>query len=126
VEGTFQTEKGLAGLDEHRVRRYPPWSRWFTLAMLAHALLAVVRADEHTRRSHGLTAARAHRIIRIRERPGVATLADLAYRGAGRSSGARRTRRREAEVLADPPPVPMQPQPHDVNRQGHPHTEQQR
>lgn len=50
VEETFQTEKGLAGLDEHQVRRYPSWSRWVTLAMLAHAFLAVVRADEHTRR----------------------------------------------------------------------------
>jgi len=49
VEETFQTEKGLAGLDEHQVRRYPSWTRWVTLAMLAHAFLAVVRADEHAR-----------------------------------------------------------------------------
>lgn len=48
VEETFQTEKELAGLDEHQLRRYPSWSRWVTLAMLAHAFLAVVRADEHT------------------------------------------------------------------------------
>ncbi|MFE7331974.1 hypothetical protein ACFU8W_45280 [Streptomyces sp. NPDC057565] len=50
VEETFQTEKGLAGLDEHQVRRYPSWARWVTLAMLAHAFLAIVRADEHARR----------------------------------------------------------------------------
>ncbi|GAA1898109.1 IS701 family transposase [Streptomyces sodiiphilus] len=50
VEETFQSEKGLAGLDEHQVRRYPSWIRWVTLAMLAHAFLAVVRADEHARR----------------------------------------------------------------------------
>lgn len=50
IEETFQTEKGLAGLDEHQVRRYPSWSRWVTLAMLAHAFLAVVRAEEHARR----------------------------------------------------------------------------
>ncbi|MBT2444570.1 IS701 family transposase [Streptomyces sp. ISL-36] len=49
VEETFQTEKGLAGLDEHQVRRYSSWTRWVTLAMLAHAFLAVVRADEHAR-----------------------------------------------------------------------------
>jgi SRSO17 transposase len=49
VEQTFQSAKGLAGLDEHQVRRYTSWSRWVTLAMLAHAFLAVVRADEHTR-----------------------------------------------------------------------------
>ncbi|MGW1709187.1 hypothetical protein ACWCP8_27690 [Streptomyces sp. NPDC002206] len=51
MKETFQTGKGLAGLDEHQVRRYPSWSRWVTLAMLAHAFLAVVRADEHTRRT---------------------------------------------------------------------------
>jgi SRSO17 transposase len=49
VEETFQSGKGLAGLDEHQVRRYASWSRWVTLSMLAHAFLAVVRADEHTR-----------------------------------------------------------------------------
>ncbi|SDZ48740.1 Transposase DDE domain-containing protein [Saccharopolyspora shandongensis] len=37
VEETFQSGKGLAGLDEHQVRRYVSWSRWVTLAMLAHA-----------------------------------------------------------------------------------------
>lgn len=47
VEETFQSGKGLAGLDEHQLRRYTSWSRWVTLAMLAHAFLAVVRADEH-------------------------------------------------------------------------------
>ncbi|MFF4484810.1 IS701 family transposase [Streptomyces sp. NPDC001520] len=47
VEETFQAGKGLAGLDEHQVRRFTSWSRWVTLAMLAHAFLAVVRADEH-------------------------------------------------------------------------------
>ncbi|MBK3574964.1 IS701 family transposase [Streptomyces sp. MBT65] len=49
VEETFQSEKGLAGLDEHQVRRYLSWIRWVTLAMLAHAFLAVVRADERAR-----------------------------------------------------------------------------
>jgi hypothetical protein len=50
VEETFQSEKGLAVLDEHQVRRYASWARWVTLAMLAHAFLAVVRADEHAHR----------------------------------------------------------------------------
>jgi len=51
VEETFQAEKGLAGLDEHQVRRYSSWIRWVTLAILAHAFLTVVRADEHAQ--HG-------------------------------------------------------------------------
>ncbi|MFC8278458.1 IS701 family transposase, partial [Streptomyces sp. NPDC057271] len=49
VEETFQSGKGLAGLDEHQVRRWVSWHRWVTLAMLAHAFLTVVRADEHAR-----------------------------------------------------------------------------
>jgi SRSO17 transposase len=47
VEEFFQSDKGLAALDEHQVRRYASWSRWVTLVMLTHAFLAVVRADEH-------------------------------------------------------------------------------
>jgi hypothetical protein len=37
VEETFQAGKGQAGLDEHQARRYTSWTRWVTLAMLAHA-----------------------------------------------------------------------------------------
>jgi SRSO17 transposase len=49
VEETFQSSKGLAGLDEHQVRRWTSWYRWVTLAMLAHAFLAVLAATERTR-----------------------------------------------------------------------------
>ncbi|MER5571500.1 hypothetical protein ABT083_35825 [Streptomyces goshikiensis] len=49
VEEFFQSDKGLAGLDEHQVRRFASWSSWVTLAMLAHAFLTDVRADEHAR-----------------------------------------------------------------------------
>jgi hypothetical protein len=44
-----QSGKSLAGLDEHQLRRFTSWSSWVTLATLAHAFLAVVRADEHAR-----------------------------------------------------------------------------
>jgi hypothetical protein len=37
IEKIFQTGKGLAGLDQHQVRRWTSWHRWATLAMLAHA-----------------------------------------------------------------------------------------
>ncbi|MFD6823563.1 transposase [Streptomyces sp. NPDC060085] len=47
VEETFQSGKGLTGLDQHQVRCWTSWHRWVTLAMLAHAFLTVVRADEH-------------------------------------------------------------------------------
>lgn len=46
VEETFQSGKGLAGLDEHQVRRWTSWRRWVTLAMLAHAFLAVTAAHD--------------------------------------------------------------------------------
>src|SRR3954464_11657749 len=47
VEESFQAGKGLAGLDEHQVRRWLPWRRWTLLAMLAHALLVVLAAGKH-------------------------------------------------------------------------------
>jgi SRSO17 transposase len=46
IEETFQTAKGLVGLDEHQVRTWTSWHRWVTLAMLAHAFLAVATAIE--------------------------------------------------------------------------------
>jgi SRSO17 transposase len=46
IEESFQAAKGLAGLDEHQVRRWLAWRRWTLLAMLAHALLAVIAATE--------------------------------------------------------------------------------
>jgi hypothetical protein len=37
-------------MDEHQVRGWTSWLRWTLLAMIAHALLAVLAADEHTDR----------------------------------------------------------------------------
>jgi SRSO17 transposase len=49
VEENFQAGKGLAGLDEHQVRRWTSWYRWATLAMLAAAFLTIAAATEHAR-----------------------------------------------------------------------------
>ena len=46
IEESFQAAKGLVGLDQHQVRRWNSWHRWTTLAMLAHAFLAVATAAE--------------------------------------------------------------------------------
>jgi SRSO17 transposase len=46
IEESFQAAKGLAGIDQHQVRRWTSWHRWTTLAMLAHAFLAVACAAE--------------------------------------------------------------------------------
>jgi SRSO17 transposase len=45
VECSFQQAKGQTGLDHYQVRRYDAWYRHITLAMLANAFLAVMRAS---------------------------------------------------------------------------------
>jgi SRSO17 transposase len=47
TEENFQASKGLAGLDQHQVRRWASWYRWTTLAMLATAFLTITAAAEH-------------------------------------------------------------------------------
>ena len=42
----LQAAKGEVGLDQHQVRRWRSWYRYTTLVMLAHALLAVIAAQE--------------------------------------------------------------------------------
>lgn len=50
VEESFQAGKGLAGLDQHQVRRWTSWHRWTMLAMLAHALLVALAVTERAQR----------------------------------------------------------------------------
>ena len=45
IEECFQAAKNECGLDQYEVRRYVGWYRHITLAMLAHAYLAVMAAD---------------------------------------------------------------------------------
>jgi len=45
VEECFQTAKNETGLDHYQVRRYDAWYRHATLAILAHAYLAVTAAN---------------------------------------------------------------------------------
>src|SRR3954453_10312038 len=68
IEESFQAGKGLAGLDEHQVRGWTPWRRWTLLAMLAHALLAVITAVEREHRPAdtgliALTCAEVRRLL---------------------------------------------------------------
>ncbi|WP_412775252.1 IS701 family transposase [Streptomyces violaceus] len=46
IEECFQAAKNECGLDQYEVRRYVGWYRHITLAMLAHAFLAAVTAQE--------------------------------------------------------------------------------
>jgi len=43
VEACFEEAKGEVGLDQYEVRSWTGWHRHITLAMLAHAYLAVLR-----------------------------------------------------------------------------------
>ena len=43
IESCFEAAKGEVGLDQYEVRSWTGWHRHVTLAMLAHAYLAVVR-----------------------------------------------------------------------------------
>ena len=43
IEEAFEEAKGEVGLDQYEVRTYRAWYRFMTLALLAHAVLAVVR-----------------------------------------------------------------------------------
>ena len=43
IEECFEEDKGQLGLDQYEVRKWEGWYRHITLAMLAHAYLAVVR-----------------------------------------------------------------------------------
>jgi SRSO17 transposase len=47
VEECFQSGKNEVGLDHYQVRLYHAWYRHITLAMLAHAWLAVTAVDSH-------------------------------------------------------------------------------
>jgi hypothetical protein len=45
VEEGFEQAKGEVGLDHYEVRKWPGWYRHMTMALLAHAFLAVTRAQ---------------------------------------------------------------------------------
>jgi SRSO17 transposase len=84
IEESFQSGKGLAGLDEHQVRRWTPWRRWTLLAMLAHALLAVLTAAqrEHSPAERGLialTCAEVRRLLTAALAPLTAPVDALAH-----------------------------------------------
>ena len=61
-----QAGKGLAGLDEHQVRGWTSWRRWTLLAMIAHALLAVLAAQtDHPPAEGGLIAMTCNEVRRL-------------------------------------------------------------
>ena len=53
IEQAFQAAKGECELDHYEVRNWQRWYRHITLAMLAHAVLAILRArgEKNSRRA---------------------------------------------------------------------------
>jgi SRSO17 transposase len=47
IERAFEDSKGAVGLDQYEVRSWHGWHRHITLALWAHAFLAVTRADTY-------------------------------------------------------------------------------
>jgi SRSO17 transposase len=45
IEESFEAAKGAVGLDHYEVRGFSAWYRYVTLALLAHAVLVVLRAQ---------------------------------------------------------------------------------
>jgi hypothetical protein len=104
IESCFEAAKGEVGLDEYEVRSWTGWHRHVTLALLAHAYLAVVRKAAVGGRGGarlGRGAAAAHR---AGDPPPALAL------GLGRRA---RTRRRPGPVALAPqapaarPPLPL-------------------
>ncbi|MEE3853544.1 IS701 family transposase [Gordonia sp. LSe1-13] len=58
VEESFQSSKGLTGLDQHQVRTWTSWHRWTILVMLAHAFLTVTTVAERARETPDATLIR--------------------------------------------------------------------
>lgn len=55
IESGFETAKSDCGLDEYEVRKWAAWYRHITLALLAHAFLTVMRAQEREKGDLGTT-----------------------------------------------------------------------
>ncbi|MEU4789737.1 IS701 family transposase [Micromonospora tulbaghiae] len=56
IEESFQAAKTGLGLDQHQHRRWTPWHRWSTLAILAHAFLAAATTHRSRPDPAGLIA----------------------------------------------------------------------
>jgi hypothetical protein len=106
IEGRFEAAKGEVGLDEYEVRSWTGWHRHITLAMLAHAYLAVLRKEA------AASGGRGH-LRRSRRRPAAAHCAGGAAPAlAPGLAPAIQTRRRPALVrLAQAPPAARETQP---------------
>ena len=69
IEASFEAAKGEVGLDQYEVRSWTGWHRHITLAMLAHAYLAVLRCAAGGETRHGRPQCRSPAAHRTRSAP---------------------------------------------------------
>ena len=100
IEACFEAAKGEVGLDHYEVRTWTGWHRHITLAMLAHAYLAVVRQTATGGRGH--RRARQESAAPHRPRGAAAALASRV------DPAARSRSDRGVVTLAPPPPAARQ------------------
>ena len=65
IEECFEEAKGQVGLDQYEVRKWDGWYRHITLAMLAHAYLAVIKYQAMEQGEKGATTALMKELIPI-------------------------------------------------------------
>jgi len=69
IEASFEEAKGEVGLDQYEVRSWTGWHRHITLAMLAHAYLAVLRGAAGGEKRRGRSRSRPAAAHRARSTP---------------------------------------------------------
>jgi SRSO17 transposase len=69
IEACFEAAKGEVGLDQYEVRSWTGWHRHITLAMLAHAYLAVLRCAAGGEKRRGRSQRRSLAAHRARSAP---------------------------------------------------------
>ena len=69
IEACFEAAKGEVGLDQYEVRSWTGWHRHITLAMLAHAYLAVLRCAAGGETRYGRPQRRSPAVHRTRSAP---------------------------------------------------------
>ena len=57
-EAGLEQAKGAVGVDQYEVRTWTGWYRHITLALLAHAVLVVLRAQAQQEREQGAVSSR--------------------------------------------------------------------
>jgi SRSO17 transposase len=109
VESCFEAAKGEVGLDEYEVRSWTGWHRHITLAMFAHAYLAVLRkaagGEKIRTKQRGRSRSAAGPAAAHRARAAPAALAS----GLGASARSRTCSR--LVDMAAPPPAARPPLP---------------